>query len=158
MRGLFIGLAISAVAGPAVAAAACGDVLRLDKAPAIKVEDVARLGAEEFKDAGGDYYLSVAPFRSAERPERDGWRALAIIKAGERGLSVEDLGGILWTKRPDQFGDKPLRLEATATKARATTMPRAPLAGCPKGFSIEIDSEGFVMIDGAKWKRVGGPW
>jgi hypothetical protein len=143
---------MASLAGPA--AAACSDVLRLDRDPAIRVEDLARIGSEDSKDAGDNYLLRISVFRPSERPEREGWSALAIILATEKGLGVEPLGGVLWTRRPDQFDDKPLSLTATAKTARATATPRASLAGCPQAFVIEIDAKGVVTLDGARWKQL----
>lgn len=146
-------LVIGAVAGPA--AADCASVLKFETKATISVEQLARLGGREFKSAGDNYLLSVAVFRQSERPDRSGWRALAIIGADEIGMGVDSLGGVLWTTRPDQFGAQPLRIDVTPRRARVTAAPRTPLDACPKGFTFEVDSEGAVTLNGARWGRVG---
>lgn len=107
--GFGLAVAFGAVAGPA--AADCASVLRFEKNAAIRIDDLARVGTNEFKDVDGNYLVQAQAFRTAERPRKDGWHALAIVLAGEIGISHQELGGILWTTRPEQFGDRPLRLE-----------------------------------------------
>jgi hypothetical protein len=153
MRGLGLALVIGVVAGPA--AADCASILKFEKNAGIRIEDLARIGTDESKKAGDNYYVTVASFNADERPERDGWRALAIVLAGEYGTAIQELGGILWTTRSHQFGDRPLRLEATAQEARAVAAPSAPLKACSEGFAIEVNAEGDVTLNGARWGRVG---
>ena len=137
-------LAVLAHADPS--AAACADVFRFEADARLDVMDIAALG----RSIGPEYPLNdrvlvVREFRPTARPTQHGWTGLALMYATTDGVPVDTVGGVLWTRKPQDFAGARATAFTTTPKAQEA---RFANAACPGGFVIRLDEAGRVTAGG----------
>lgn len=143
-RMVLLAGALAAALGATGAQAACADVYRFDAKPRLGVDDIARLRSGHDAKLGDDW-LRWTPFDPRPAPDKDGWRKIALVAAGETGSGVTSLGGVLWARKLAQVGGR------IVTQPRGLEAVFESVAGvCPEGFVFRLQADGVVSAGGVK--------
>lgn len=150
------GLVFAAIASFALVASSsaladdCANLVSLDRAARLSVDDLGRVMA--MGDRLVEHrFVRVDTFRPDARPVRGGRTALAIAGAGGEAGEASFVG-VLWTARPELFAaDAVVIVPAAAGAARIEA--RASGA-CGLIWRLELSTDGVVRVNGARAARL----
>lgn len=139
------------MAAPASASAEdCANLVSLDRAAKLSIDDLARVMAIGDRSVN-DRFVRVDTFRTDVWPVRGGRTALAIAGAGG-SAGEESFVGVIWTSRPELFSADAVVI-TPAANGGAQIEARASGA-CGVVWRLELSKDGVVRVNGVSAARL----